>query len=240
MCKQCLRRKPTHYSGQYDTMIEQELNGNGSLSVAQQSHQLYAKGEDFLTSQDGKLDKQGKSGWSLSVEREETFVSEGKSSVGKKRILSGSGCLIDLCSEANKPDTRHKGDSTMPSKCESLNQTSENTSMSSTVKQLGSLMTPPDIEKSHRSSNNLHRPISMTKQTVRGGVSAQPHLNFSKTLVSSKREIVNKQMENSDITSNAVQCCPLCQINFEKWASQIEVDSHIALCLSMSGGDTTW
>ncbi|XP_046579733.1 uncharacterized protein LOC124287278 [Haliotis rubra] len=39
---------------------------------------------------------------------------------------------------------------------------------------------------------------------------------------------------------NLLSACPLCSMEFEKGTSQLDIDGHIAACLSAAGDDATW
>ncbi|OWF37184.1 uncharacterized protein LOC110440498 [Mizuhopecten yessoensis] len=100
-------------------------------------------------------------------------------------------------------------------------------------------------------NNSLQQSVTVNKAvpTIQptesvGNKPKHPKTNENKPVFQG-RSTVNLDTEKSDISkqvseSSAVQCCPLCQTTFEKGTTQMDIDGHIAVCLSMSGDDITW
>ncbi|XP_074704578.1 Fanconi anemia core complex-associated protein 20 [Strix aluco] len=49
-----------------------------------------------------------------------------------------------------------------------------------------------------------------------------------------------KKMENPSEASSTLDSCPMCQMHFSRTLSQLDIDGHLARCLSESADDVMW
>ncbi|XP_009080242.1 PREDICTED: Fanconi anemia-associated protein of 20 kDa [Acanthisitta chloris] len=49
-----------------------------------------------------------------------------------------------------------------------------------------------------------------------------------------------EKVENQSEGSSALESCPMCQVQFSGRLSQLDIDAHLAKCLSESAGDVMW
>ncbi|XP_026718337.1 Fanconi anemia core complex-associated protein 20 [Athene cunicularia] len=49
-----------------------------------------------------------------------------------------------------------------------------------------------------------------------------------------------KKMENPSEASSTLESCPMCQMDFSRTLSQLDIDGHLARCLSESTDDVVW